>query len=107
MPDVVVLGGGIIGAACAHELASLGASVTLVEGEHLAAGASGRNLGLLVMPDDAALVPMYQASAEAYLPAVDEPPFLVFLDREPCALLSVALARGGLHDAPALATART
>jgi glycine/D-amino acid oxidase-like deaminating enzyme len=31
MPDVVVVGGGIIGAACAFELADRGASVTLLE----------------------------------------------------------------------------
>jgi glycine/D-amino acid oxidase-like deaminating enzyme len=103
MPDVVVLGGGIIGAACAHELASLGASVTLVEGEHLAAGASGRNLGLLVMPDDAALVPMYQASVEAYLRAVDEAPFDVLLDREPCGVVLVALEEDDLEEASAQA----
>src|SRR5438132_6307752 len=103
MPDVVVLGGGIIGTACAHELASLGASVTLVERDHLAAGASGRNLGLLVMPDDAALVPMYQASVEAYLRAVDEAPFDVFLDRRSCGVVLVALEDGDLAEASAQA----
>ena len=41
MPDVVIVGGGVIGAACAFELASRGASVTLVERDHLAAHASG------------------------------------------------------------------
>ena len=88
MPDVVVVGGGIIGAACALELAERGASVTLVEREHLAAGASGRNLGLLVMPDHADLVPMYRASIDRYLRVVDEAPFDVFMDRE-------SMRRGG------------
>ncbi len=46
VPDVVVVGGGIIGAACARELARGGASVTLMEKDELVAGASGRNLGL-------------------------------------------------------------
>ena len=45
MPDIVVVGGGIIGTACAFELADRGASVTLLEKDELAAGASGRNLG--------------------------------------------------------------
>ena len=47
MPDVVIVGGGVIGAACALELAERGASVTLVERDHLAAHASGRNQGLV------------------------------------------------------------
>ena len=45
MPDVVVVGGGIVGAACAYELARAGASVALLEREELAAGASGRPAG--------------------------------------------------------------
>ena len=45
MPDVAIVGGGIIGAACAYELARAGASVTLIERDELAAGASGRNQG--------------------------------------------------------------
>ena len=43
MPHVVVVGGGIIGAACADELTRRGASVTLLERDELASGASGRN----------------------------------------------------------------
>jgi glycine/D-amino acid oxidase-like deaminating enzyme len=31
MPDVVIVGGGIIGAACAFELAERGATVTFLE----------------------------------------------------------------------------
>src|SRR5262245_15963494 len=91
MPDVVVVGGGIIGAACALELAERGASVTLIERDHLAAGASGRNLGLLVMPDYADLVPMYRASVDRYLRVVDDASFDFLLDREPCGGLQVAL----------------
>ncbi|MET1012406.1 MAG: FAD-dependent oxidoreductase, partial [Actinomycetota bacterium] len=44
MPDVVIVGGGIIGAACAYELASDGASVLVLEREELAAGASAAYL---------------------------------------------------------------
>jgi glycine/D-amino acid oxidase-like deaminating enzyme len=43
--DVVVIGGGIVGAATAYELAGRGLAVTLLEAEHLAFGATGRNLG--------------------------------------------------------------
>ncbi len=45
--DVIVVGGGIVGAACAYELTLRGASVTLLEAETLAHGATGRNLGFI------------------------------------------------------------
>ncbi len=44
-PDVLVVGGGIIGLATAYFLADRGARVQLVEAESLAAGASGGNAG--------------------------------------------------------------
>ena len=46
-PDVVVIGGGIVGAATAYELARRGVAVTLLEAESLAFGATGRNLGYI------------------------------------------------------------
>lgn len=46
-PDVVVIGGGIVGAATAYELAGRGLAVTLLEAESLAFGATGRNLGYI------------------------------------------------------------
>jgi glycine/D-amino acid oxidase-like deaminating enzyme len=45
--DVLVIGGGIVGAASAYHLARRGASVTLLESERLAFGATGRNLGFI------------------------------------------------------------
>jgi D-amino-acid dehydrogenase len=46
--DVVVIGGGAIGASCALELARRGAKVTLLErGPHLAYGCSAGNAGLI------------------------------------------------------------
>lgn len=47
--DVVVVGGGIVGAACAYELARSGTSVVLCERTDLADGASGRNPGFVWM----------------------------------------------------------
>jgi len=45
--DVLVIGGGIVGAATAYHLARRGAGVTLLEADQLASGATGRNLGYI------------------------------------------------------------
>lgn len=45
--DVVIVGGGVIGCAIAYFLAKAGASVTLLERERLASGASGVAAGML------------------------------------------------------------
>lgn len=91
MPDVVVVGGGIIGAACAFELADRGASVTLLEREELAAGASGRNNGLWVTPPDPVLLPMAKTSLARYLEIADASPVPFDLDPEPIGLIAAAL----------------
>jgi len=91
MPDVVVVGGGIIGAACAFELADRGASVTLLGRPALAAGASGRNNGLWVTPVDPALLPMAKISLARYLEIADASPVPLRLDREPIGLVAAAL----------------
>jgi glycine/D-amino acid oxidase-like deaminating enzyme len=46
-PDVLVIGGGIVGAASAYHLARRGADVLLLEADQLASGATGRNLGFI------------------------------------------------------------
>lgn len=46
--DVLVIGGGVIGVACAYYAAAAGASVILLEKHRIAAGASYGNAGLLV-----------------------------------------------------------
>jgi glycine/D-amino acid oxidase-like deaminating enzyme len=46
-PDVLVIGGGIVGAASAYHMARRGLSVTLLEANELAYGATGRNLGYI------------------------------------------------------------
>jgi glycine/D-amino acid oxidase-like deaminating enzyme len=46
-PDVLIIGGGIVGAASAYYLARQGVSVTLLEANELASGATGRNLGYI------------------------------------------------------------
>ena len=81
MPDIVIIGGGIIGAACAHELSGRGLSVTLVERDGLASGASGRNQGWFVITPDPACEPMSRQSLQVYLAAIDRSPVPVRFDR--------------------------
>jgi D-hydroxyproline dehydrogenase subunit beta len=97
MSDVIVVGGGVVGAACAAELAAAGAAVTLVERDELAAGASGRNNGLWVTPVDEALLPMARLSLERYLELAPVAPVPIHLDPEPIGLLAVAADEAALR----------
>jgi glycine oxidase len=49
-PDVVVIGGGVIGCAIGYRLAMEGARVTIVERSHVAAESSGAAAGILAPP---------------------------------------------------------
>ena len=91
MPDIAIVGGGIIGAACAYELSRAGASVTLIERDELAAGASGRNQGWFVLPEDPALEPMARATLPTYLEVAGSAALPVWIDRSPVGHLLVAL----------------
>ena len=91
MPDVVVVGGGIIGAACAWDLTRRGVSVTLLERAELAAGASGRNQGWLVEPDDPANAVLHEPSLVMYREAAERAPLPVWIDDDPVGHLTVAL----------------
>jgi glycine/D-amino acid oxidase-like deaminating enzyme len=66
VPDVIVIGGGVVGATAAWYLAEAGAEVTLLERGALASGATGRSQGLVLPPDHAELVPLWQESIAAY-----------------------------------------
>jgi glycine/D-amino acid oxidase-like deaminating enzyme len=91
VPDVVVVGGGIIGVACADELTRRGASVMLIERDELAAGASGRNQGLWVPPEDPALQLMAERSLLRYFRVADEAPLPVWIDPRPIGTVYVAV----------------
>jgi glycine/D-amino acid oxidase-like deaminating enzyme len=88
--DVVVVGGGVVGCACAREVARRGARVILVERAELAAGASGRNHGLLLSPSEPALLPMARATLASYRQAASEAETPFSLDAEPIGYLIVA-----------------
>jgi glycine/D-amino acid oxidase-like deaminating enzyme len=50
--DVVIVGAGIVGAACADELARRGLSVTVVDGDVIGSGATAAGMGHIVVMDD-------------------------------------------------------
>jgi D-amino-acid dehydrogenase len=66
LPDVIVVGGGIVGTSAAAHLAGAGARVLLVERDGLASGASGANAGGIWHPVDPVLVALYRASLPIY-----------------------------------------
>jgi D-hydroxyproline dehydrogenase subunit beta len=90
MPDVIVIGGGVVGAASAYELARRGANVTLIERDELAAGASGRNQGWFVLSDDPPMRPMSAGSLAMYRDVIDASDVPVRFDDEPVGHLMVA-----------------
>jgi glycine oxidase len=69
--DVVVVGAGVIGAACAYELAGAGLRVTLVERGEPGAEASGASAGLLSAfspARDGLLAELYRQGRDLYAP---------------------------------------
>jgi D-amino-acid dehydrogenase len=65
-PDVVIVGGGIVGASAAAFLAEAGARVVLVERERIGAAASGRNSGFIQDPFDSTLAGLHAESLAEY-----------------------------------------
>lgn len=64
--DAVVIGGGIVGVSAAAHLAASGRRVILVERTEIAAGASGRNSGVVQHPFDPVLVDLHLETLELY-----------------------------------------
>jgi glycine/D-amino acid oxidase-like deaminating enzyme len=65
-PDVVVIGGGIVGVSVAVHLAETGRRVVLLERASIGAGASGRNSGVVQHPFDPVLVRLHLETLELY-----------------------------------------
>jgi glycine/D-amino acid oxidase-like deaminating enzyme len=84
VPDVIVIGGGIIGVSAAAHLAETGRRVTLVERAEIAAGASGRNSGVVQHPFDPVLLGLHLETVDLYR-ALDG----FAMPAEPAGLLSV------------------
>lgn len=103
MPDVIVIGGGVVGTTAAWYLAEAGAEVILLERGALASGATGRSQGLVLPPDHAELVPLWRESIAAYARLADEHGGDFCFDRSPIGTLLLATHTGqlaGLHHVP-------
>ncbi|HVM30364.1 MAG TPA: FAD-dependent oxidoreductase [Candidatus Limnocylindrales bacterium] len=102
--DAAVIGGGIIGTAAATFLARSGRSVVLFEREEVAAGASGRNSGVLQHPFDGPMATLHRRSLALYRElAGDEPEFSV--EAQPAGLLMVGPDGPDLREAARLLAA--
>ncbi|PYP78150.1 MAG: D-amino-acid oxidase [Gemmatimonadetes bacterium] len=88
-PDAIVVGAGIIGAACAHALARDGRRVLVLEAHHAASGATGAGMGHLVVMDDSpaqlALTALSTAQWRALAPEL--PPAV---EHDPCGTIWIA-----------------
>jgi glycine/D-amino acid oxidase-like deaminating enzyme len=65
-PDLIVVGGGIVGCSAAAFAAERGASVLLVEATEIGAGASGRNSGSVQYPFDPILAELHERTLDIY-----------------------------------------
>jgi len=92
-PDVAVVGAGIVGCAVATFLAEAGATVALVERDEVAAGASGRNSGVVQHPMDPALLHLFTETIGHYRQLAAHG---FALPAEPQGLLLVAEEEGAL-----------
>ncbi|MBU2578104.1 FAD-binding oxidoreductase [Patescibacteria group bacterium] len=65
--EIIIVGGGVIGCACAYFLSRQGASVLLLEAEHLAAGASGATVAVIsVVGNSGTHAPLQPFILESY-----------------------------------------
>jgi D-hydroxyproline dehydrogenase subunit beta len=103
MPDVVVIGGGVVGTMAAWQLAEAGAEVALLERGALASGATSKSQGLVLPPDHAELVPLWRESIAMYARLHDAGAEFCFDREAPIGTLLLARHEGqlsGLAGAP-------
>jgi glycine/D-amino acid oxidase-like deaminating enzyme len=87
--DVLIVGGGIVGAACAWAFAREKMSVTLIESKTIGGGATAAGMGhLVVMGDSEAQFALTRYSQDLWQEIVDELP--ADCEYEPCGTLWVA-----------------
>src|SRR3954454_8221024 len=83
MPDVIVIGGGMIGATTAWQLAERGAEVLLLERAPRASGPPRRSQGLLLEPEVDPMRPLFAESNRLYDHLAESAGLGLALDREP------------------------
>jgi glycine oxidase len=99
--DVVVVGGGIVGCACALALADRGLEVVVLERAGLVAAASGRNRGLLLPHPDPVADGQYREGVAGYRRLAEEA--AIPFGPRPTGLLAVAADETGLAELERLA----
>ncbi len=66
-PEIIIIGGGVIGTACAYYLSGRGAKVLVLERSHLGAGASGATAALIGISDiSGAMEPLRSLAIESF-----------------------------------------
>lgn len=105
-PDLVIVGGGVIGCSAAAFAAERGASVILLEAAGVGAGASGRNSGAVQHPFDPVLADLHTATLHVYrdLAEADDgfgfpasPAGLLLLTDDPAEAAAHARGLAGAH----------
>ena len=96
-PDLIVVGGGIIGCSAAAFAAEQGASVVLLEATAIGAGASGRNSGAVQYPFDAILAELHVKTVEQYRALATAYPDFSF-PAQPVGLLLLTDDLAAAHD---------
>ena len=89
IPDIAVIGGGIAGTATAALLARAGLRVRLYERTAIAAGASGRNSGVVQHPFDPVLADLYRRTLAVYARLAELTDRAFALPPEPAGLLFI------------------
>ena len=109
LPDVAIVGGGIVGCAAAAFLAESGASVELFERSELAGAASGRNSGSIQHPFDPVLAGLhfetlrhYRELAGFHLPEAPAGVLMLAVDRRALEPVAADIAREQPELEPAL-----
>jgi glycine/D-amino acid oxidase-like deaminating enzyme len=96
-PDLIVIGGGIIGCAAAAFAAERGASVLLLEEREIGAGASGRNSGSVQYPFDPVLAELHAGTLDHYRAVAGTSPEFSF-PTDPAGLLLLTDDVAAAHD---------
>ena len=97
-PDVIVVGGGIVGVATAAFAAEAGLSVVLCERDSLASAASGRNQGLVIGPQPPAMATIAARGLAHYEQLHDQSGGAFVFDRASHGCLLVGDGHGASGD---------